>query len=57
MVLLKENVKGTTKIQLMANFSPTWQKVGFAEPNKRRIPHIKGRKCTQKKKKKSYTLM
>jgi hypothetical protein len=27
----------------MANFSPTWQKVGFAAPNRRRTPHIKGK--------------
>jgi hypothetical protein len=32
----------------MANFSPTWQKVGFVAPNRRRTPHIKGKKCTKK---------
>jgi hypothetical protein len=26
----------------MSNFSPKWQKVGFAAPN-RRTPHIKGK--------------
>jgi hypothetical protein len=49
----KKNVKGTTKIQLMSNFSPTWQNVGFAAPNRKRTPHIKGKKCTQK----TYALM
>jgi hypothetical protein len=49
-----ENVKGTIKIQFMSNFSSTWQKVGFATPNRRKTPYIKGKKkCT----KKTYTLM
>jgi hypothetical protein len=32
----------------MANFFSTWQKVSFAAPNRRKTPHIKGKKCTQK---------
>ena len=37
------------KAQQKSNFSPIWQMVGFAVPNKRRTPHIKGKKCTKKK--------
>jgi hypothetical protein len=32
----------------MSNFSPTRQKVGFAAPNRRRTPYIKGKKNAQK---------
>jgi hypothetical protein len=32
----------------MSNFSHTWQKVDFAAPNRKRTPHIKGKKCTKK---------
>jgi hypothetical protein len=36
----------------MTNFSYTWQNVGFTALNRRRTPHIKGKKCIKKKKKK-----
>jgi hypothetical protein len=49
----KENVKSTTKIQLMFNFSHTWHKVCFVALSRRKTSHIKGKKCTQK----IYTLM